>query len=351
LNLAVYVARRAALSFFVIIGVLVITFYLSHILPGKPALLFAGLNPTPDEIARITKDLGLDKPWYVQFWVYISDIFHGNLGFSYSTQTSVNALLAQALPNSLVLAALATSVAAGVGIPLGILASRSRNSRLDNFLRVFSMGIVALPYFWLALLLQLALASSLHVFPIASYGGSLFFISQHNIPTITGSYLIDALLSGQFGVAAQLLWSMVLPVITLASFPTGVMIRQTRGAMLGVLGQDFIRTARAYGIPRGEIERKYALKNALSPILVALALIFAGSLVGTVFVEYVFFMQPGLGFLIFQATGVGSTTTSLASAPDYALIQGVTIVITIAYVVMNFVADMVQMFVDRRIRL
>ena len=351
MNLATYVARRAALSVFVVLGVLVITFYLSHILPGNPALLFAGTNPSPQEIARITDQLGLKKPLYEQFFIYIDGLLHGNLGESISLQAPVTTLLAEALPNSITLAALATLVAGAVGIPLGILASRSRNSKLDNVLRVFSMGLVALPYFWLGLLLQLVFASGLHIFPIASYGGSLFFISQNSIPTITGSYLLDAILTGRFSAAAQILWSMVLPVITLAAFPTGVIIRQTRGSMLAVLNQDYIRTAKAYGIPSSIIERKYALKNAISPVLVALALVFAGSLVGTVFIEYIFFLQPGLGFLIFQATGVGSTTTSLAGAPDYSLIQGVTIVITVAYVVMNFVADVLQMLIDRRIKL
>ncbi|MEM3684975.1 MAG: ABC transporter permease [Conexivisphaerales archaeon] len=351
MNLATYVARRITLSFFVIIGVLIITFYLSHILPGNPAILFAGSNPTPQEIAKIRASLGLDKPLYIQFLIYLDNVFHGNLGESVALQSPVDQLLAEALPNSVVLAVLATALAALIGVPLGILASRSRNGKLDNFLRIFSMSIVALPYFWLALLLQLIFADYLHLLPVAAYGGSLFFISEHNIPTITGSYLVDALLSGKFAVAGQIFWSMILPIISLAAFPAGVLIRQTRGAMLGVINQDFIRTAKAYGIPPREIETKYALRNALPPILVTLALTFAGALVGSVFVEYVFFLEPGLGFLIFQATGVASTSTSLSGAPDYALIQGVTIVITIAYVVMNFLADMIQMLIDRRIKL
>lgn len=225
MNLAAYVVRGAALSFFVIIGVFIITFYLSHILPNNPALLFAGTNPSPDEIARIKEQFGLNKPLYDQFLIYLDEFFHGNLGISISMQAPVATLLAQALPNSVTLAALATIIAGGVGIPLGILASKSRNSKLDNLLRVFSMGLVALPYFWLGLLLQVIFASELRILPIAAYGGSLFFISQNNIPTITGSYLVDALLSGKFLIAGKILWSLILPLITLAAFPTGVIIR------------------------------------------------------------------------------------------------------------------------------
>jgi peptide/nickel transport system permease protein len=256
--------------------------------------------------------------------------------------------VAQALPNSLVLAAMAAIIAAIFGIPLGILAARSRNSKLDNFLRIFSIELVALPQFWSGLILQLVFFSTLHIFPLGAYGGSLFFFSQHPIPTISGSYVIDALLSGNFAAEGQILWSLVLPLATLSAYPIGVVIRQTRASMIGVLNQDYIRTARAYGLPRREVEMKFAFKNALAPVLVSLGLIFAGSLRGVVFVEDIFVLQPGLGSLIRLGLGVGSTSTSIG-APDVALILGVAIVTSIVYVVTNFAVDMIQLMVDRRI--
>jgi peptide/nickel transport system permease protein len=348
LNLGWYVARRAALSLFVLIGVILITFYLSHLLPGNPAALYAGSNPSPQEIQRITEQYGFNQPLSVQFWKYITDIFRGNLGYSNAARQPVLPLVEQALPNSLTLAGMAAIIAALIGIPLGILAARSRNKTLDSFLRIFSMGTVAVPQFWSGLILQLIFFSSLHIFPLGAYGGSLFFLSQYHIPTITGSYVIDALLSGNLAAESALLWSLALPLITLSAYPVGVIIRQTRAAMIGVLNQDYIRTARAYGVPRREIETKFALKNALSPVLVSLGLIFAGSLIGVVFVEDIFVLQPGLGYLVRLGTGVGTTSTSI-SAADYPLILGVTVVVCLVYVVTNFAVDLIQIAVDRRI--
>jgi peptide/nickel transport system permease protein len=348
LNVGWYVVRRALLSFLVVIGTIVITFYLSHLLPGNPAALYAGSSPSPQEIARITELYGFNKPVLTQFWIYISGIFRGDLGISTIVRQPVASLVTQALPNTLVLAAMAATIAGVVGVPLGILAARSRNARLDSFLRLFSMGAVAIPQFWSGLILQLIFFSGLHIFPLGGYGGSLFFLQQHPIPTITGSYVVDALLSGNFAAEGQILWSLVLPLVTLSAYPIGVVIRQTRAAMIGALNQDYVRTARAYGIPRREIETKFALKNALGPVLVSLGLIFAGSLIGVVYVENIFVLQPGLGSLIRTALGVGSTSTSIGAA-DVPLILGTAIVTCIVYVVTNFAVDMIQLVVDKRI--
>jgi peptide/nickel transport system permease protein len=343
-----YVVRRALLSFLVVLGTIIVTFYLSHLLPGNPAALYAGGNPSPEEIQRITQQYGFNQPPLTQFWIYITGIFRGDLGTSVIVRQPVSSLVVQALPNSLTLAAMAALTAAIIGVPLGILAARSRNTKLDNFLRIFSMGAVAIPQFWSGLILQLVFFSGLHIFPLGAYGGSLFFFQQHPIPTITGSYVIDALLSGNFVAEGQILWSLVLPLVTLSAYPIGVVIRQTRAAMIGALNQDFIRTARAYGIPRREIEMKYALKNAFAPVLVSLGLIFAGSLIGVVFVEDIFVLQPGLGSLIRTGLGVGITSTSI-STPDVPLILGVAVITCIVYVVTNFAVDMIQIAVDRRI--
>lgn len=346
-----YLAKRVGLAFFVVLGTLALTFYLSHVVPANPAVLFAGQNPTPEEIARIEEEYGFNRPLYVAFWIYLSDFFRGNLGTSIVAQQPVAQLIAQALPNTLTLALLVTAVAGALGVPLGVLAAKHRSGLLDNALRFFSLGGVALPQFWVALILQLVFAVRLHVFPIAAYGGSIFFTSEHPIPTITGSYLVDALLTGNFYVAGRILWSLALPIAALSLHPLAVIIRQTRGAMVGVLSQDYIRAARAYGLPEGEIHFRLALKNALTPVLVMLGLVFAGTLIGVVYVEDIFFLKPGLGSLIVQGLGVGVTSTSLASAPDYPLILGITLVATIVYVLSNLVVDLVQAFVDRRITL
>lgn len=349
MNVGWYVTRRALLSLLVVLGVIVVTFYLTHLLPGNPAALYAGTNPSPEEIQRISQQYGFNKDPLTQFWIYFTSIFRGDLGTSISIRQPVASLVFQALPNSLVLAALAAMIAAIVGIPLGIFAARSRNSKLDNFLRIFSMGAVAIPQFWSGLILQIVFFSNLHLFPLGNYGGSLFFALEHPMPTITGSYVIDALLSGNFAAEGQIFWSLALPLVTLSAYPIGVVIRQTRASMIGTMNQDYIRTAKAYGVPRREIETKYALKNAFGPVLVSLGLIFAGSLIGVVFVEDIFVLQPGLGALVRSGLGVGTTSTSIG-APDIPLILGVAIVVCIVYVVTNFAVDMIQLMIDRRIK-
>lgn len=346
-----YVAKRVGLAFFVVLGTLTLTFYLSHVLPANPAVLFAGQNPTPQEIQQISEQYGFNRPLYVSFWIYISDFFRGNLGTSIVAQQPVADLIAQALPNTLTLAVLVTLVSGALGVPLGVLAARFGGRLLDHVLRVLSLGGVALPQFWVALILQLLFAVRLHVFPIAAYGGSLFFTSNHPVPHITGSYLIDALISGEPYVAARILWSLALPIAALSLHPLSVVIRQTRGAMIGALSQEYIRAAKAYGLPEREIHFRLALRNALTPVMVTLGLVFAGTLIGVVYVEDIFFLKPGLGSLIVQGLGVGVTSTSLASAPDYPVILGITLVATIVYVFSNLVVDLVQALIDRRIAL
>ena len=276
-------------------------------------------------------------------------MFTGNLGLSYSfSNAPILPLIEQSLPNSITLAALATILAGVIGIPLGVEAARHGGKKVDSVLRIFSVGFVALPQFWLALLLQLALGVYLPIFPISSYGGSVLYTSQHIIPSITGSYLVDTFITGHWAEFQAISWSMVLPVISLALYPIGVVIRQTRSAMLGILSQDYIRTSRAYGISERSINYRYALRNALPPVIVILALILAGSTIGVVFVEDVFALSPGLGNLIVQSTGTGITSSAIG-AIDYPLALGLTIVVTLLYTASNFAADMIQIYFDRRI--
>jgi peptide/nickel transport system permease protein len=334
----------------VVLGTITVTFILSHMVPGNPAILFAGQQSTPQEIAVWTQRLGLDKPLYVQFEVYLETILTGNFGLSWSySYAPILPLIEQSLPNSFTLAAVSTALAALIGIPLGIEAAKRGGKRVDSILRIFSVSFVAIPQFWLAQLLQLAFNVYLHVLPYSSYGGSLLYTQLHPIQTVTGSYFVDSLLSGNFAGFGAIVWSMILPVTALALYPIGVVIRQTRSAMLGVLSQDYIRTARAYGVSERQINYRYALKNAIPPVIVMLALLFAGSIIGVVFVEEVFNLQPGIGALIRQSTGTGVTSSAINGTLDYPLILAVTVVVSIIYVLSNFVADMLHIYLDRRL--
>jgi peptide/nickel transport system permease protein len=349
LNLGAYIVRRSLLVLAVVLGTITITFFLSHLVPNNPAILFAGQQATPQEIQVWTQRLGLDKPLYVQFGIYLKNVLTGNLGTSYSfSNAPILPLIEQSLPNSFTLAALSTALAALIGIPLGVETAKRRGGKLDSFLRIFSVGFVAIPQFWLALILQLVFNVDLHILPLSSYGGTLLYVQLHPIKTVTGSYLIDTLLTGNFSGFTSIAWSLVLPVTALALYPIGVVMRQTRSAMLGILSENYIRTARAYGLKESEITYRYALRNAIPPVIVILALIFAGSIIGVVFVEDVFALYPGIGPMIAQSTGTGITSSAIG-AVDYPLVLALTIVVTVIYAVSNFAADLIQIYFDRRI--
>ncbi|MDV3292785.1 MAG: ABC transporter permease [Nitrososphaerales archaeon] len=349
MNLGAYIVRRTLLMAVVVFGTIAVTFFLSHVVPNNPAILFAGQSADPAQIQLWTQRLGLDKPLYVQFEIYIYQIFTGNMGNSYSfSNQPILPLIVASVPNSFTLAALSTVLAAVVGIPLGVEAAKRGGKRLDLVLRVFSVSCVALPQFWLAQLLQLAFNVNLHVLPLSSYGGTLLYTVQHPIQTVTGSFLVDSLITGNLSGFQAIAWSLVLPVVALALYPIGVITRQTRSSMVGILSQDYVRTARAYGLSGREISYRNALRNALPPIIVILALVFAGSIIGVVFVEDVFSLYPGLGHMIQQSTGTGITSSAIG-AIDYPLALGLTIIVTVIYTVSNFAADMVHIYVDRRL--
>lgn len=349
MNLGAYIVRRSVLVVVVVLGTITITFFLSHIVPGDPAVLFAGPSSTPQEIATWTQRLGLNKPLYVQFLIYLKNILTGNLGNAWSfSNDPILPLIEQSLPNTFTLASLSTAVAALIGIPVGVEAAKRGGGKLDSILKIFSAGFVSIPQFWLALLLQLFFNVDLHLFPLAAYGGQLLYIHNNPIKTVTGSYLVDSLLTGNFSGFEHIAWSLVLPVMALALYPTGVVIRQTRNSMLGILNQNYIKTARAYGLKERDINYRFALRNALPPLLVILPLIFAGSIVGVVFVEDVFSLYPGMGTMIAQSTGTGITSSAIG-AVDYPLVLSLAIVITIIYALSNFIGDLLQIYFDRRL--
>ena len=333
----------------VLVGVITITFFLSHLIPSNPALFFAGQNPTPQEIQRITNEYGLNKPLYDQFFIYLRDVFMGNFGTSLSFQLPVLTLISEGLPNTFTLAGISTFFALVVGIPLGVEAARHGGRRLDSVIRVFSVASVGIATFWLGIILQMVFAVDLRILPLAGYGGSPSYITFHPIATITGSYLIDTALSGNWSGFLAIAQSMILPVVTLTLYPLGIVVRHTRSSMLAALNQDYVRTAKAYGLPERQIGYSLAFRNALSPVLVQAGLIFAGSIIGIFYVEDVFGLIPGIGSDIIYATGTGISSSGFSGNVDSPLILGVAIVSAIIYAVSNFVVDMVQIHYDRRI--
>ncbi|HMB21881.1 MAG TPA: ABC transporter permease, partial [Anaerolineales bacterium] len=292
-----------------------------------------------EDIERVRKQLGLDEPLPVQYAVYISEILHGDLGNSISTKRPVTQEIAGRLPATLELLFMGMFIAVLIGVPLGVLSARWQGSPLDVFVRTISIVGVSMPAFYLGLLMQIAFFRNLDVLPLAGRVDSdLRFVSP--IQPITSFLLFDSLVTLNWVALKDVFLHLILPAFTLAAYPIGLIARMTRAAMLEVLGQDYIRTARAYGIQQWVITYMYTLKNAISPTLTVIGLTVAYALTGTFFVE-VIFNWPGLGLF---------TVRSLLNV-DYPAIMGVTIFGAGGYVLINMIVDLMQAWIDPRIRL
>jgi peptide/nickel transport system permease protein len=321
-----------------------VTFVLSRVVPADPAVLLAGPSATSQQIEAIRESLGLNQPIHVQLYHYLAGLVLGNWGYSIVTRFPVLESILAVLPNTLTLVTLAMTLAFTLAIPIGVLAAVKRDSVVDHAAKVFSASTVALPSFWLGMVLQLVFffllrEAALPYLPLSGIVDEIVLL-QHPVRSITGSLLVDSLITGNLQVFVSTVAHLVLPVLTLAAFATGTMIRQIRSAMVSVLGQEYIRTARAYGLSSRMIHYRLALKNAILPSIVLLGLIFAGSMIAVIFVESIFAL-PGLGSLAVNAIG----------NLDYPLIVGVAIFVSIIYVVSNLVVDVVQAYLDRRIAL
>ena len=334
-----YVVRRIALAVLVLFGVATITFLMVRIVPSDPAAVYVGSNARPEQIAQARRDLGLDKPLYVQYSIYMKNLVKGDWGDSLRTKRPVLNDIMHFLPTSLELIITALVVATIVGVIFGVTTAHRKGTWIDLVMRVFSTGGVSIPAFWLALMLQIAFFRVLHLLPVA--GQSDIFVAQaHPITAITGMPVVDALITGNWPAFTDSARHLVLPMLCLAAYPMGVIMRMTRSSMLEAMGNDYIRMARALGVPPRTLLYKDALKNAFGPVLTVIGLTFAYSLTGTFFVELIF-AWPGLGYY---------ATTSILSM-DYPAIMGVTIMVAAAYVLVNLAVDLAQAFLDPRIAL
>jgi len=334
-----YIIKRIFLTIFVIFGVLVITFVLSRIIPGDPAALWVGAHPTKEQLERARKELHLDEPYFIQFIYYLKDVFSGSFGISYRTRTPVIKDIKTALPATLELMFFSFTIALLVGIPLGVLAGTRRGSYVDHLVRILGVSGASIPPFWLALVLQFVLGNTLGIFPLTKRVDDVLRITTGFKP-ITGFYLLDSLLQGNWKVFIDVMRHMVLPGITLASYPLALSSRMTRALMVEVLRENYIRSVTAWGLPKNVIVFKYALKNAIIPTIAAVGMSFAYTLVGAFLVE-----------VIFAWPGIGSYAALAMLSLDYPAILGTVIVIAFFYCIVNLVVDIIQAILDPRVRL
>jgi len=318
-----------------LIGVVVITFLLTRALPGDPAAQFAGPAATPEAIAQIRTQLGLDRALPVQFVGYLGDLARGDLGTSLTTGQPVLTELVERLPASLELTLCALVLAALIGIPLGVLAATRPGSLLDHACRVGTTAGVALPVFFTGVLLIYVFYFLLGLSP-APLGRLDPLLEPPR--TLTGFYLVDSLLAGDLPLLTEVARQLALPVFTLCLVAMAPLARMTRASMLGVLSSEFVRTARASGLSRAKVLYVYAFGNALLPILTTLGMTFSFLLGGNVLVEKVFAWP-----------GVGSYALEALIASDFAPVQGFVLAMGIVYVLLNLTIDTLYGFVDPRV--
>lgn len=320
-----------------VIGVIIVTFLLTRVLPGDTAAYFAGPAASPEAIIEIRSKLGLDQPLPVQFVSYVTALVKGDLGMSLTTGQPVTADLAARLPASAELTLAGLLLAMSVALPLGVLAAVRQGSWIDHLCRIVATAGVSLPVFFTGLLLVYVFYFILGWAP-APLGRLDVFASEP--ARITGLYLVDSLLARDGATFRAALAQIALPAITLAIFSLAPITRMTRASMLAVLGADFVRTARASGLSSRKVIGTYAFRNAMLPVVTTLGMVFSFLLGANVLVEKVFAWP-----------GVGSYAVEALIASDYAPIQGFVLTMAILYVALNLMIDVLYGVIDPRVRL
>ncbi len=321
--MARYLARRLLLLVPVVVGAALIAFALLLLIPGDPAVALLGQEVSGPELERFRHLLGLDRPVPVQFGLYIWRVAHADLGRSITLHAPVLQLIRSTLPATLELALASLLLSISVGIPLGLLAARRRGGLVDTGTMLLAQLGVSMPVFWLGVLLILLFAVKLNWLP--SFG--------------RGPALVGALAAGQWAEIADSLRHLLLPAITLALFNLALLTRLTRWALLEVLEEDYVRTARAKGQVERTVIYRHALRNALLPIVTIIGLQFGNALGGAVVTETIY-GWPGMGRLVVQAIG----------QRDFPVVQGAVLILALLFSLVNVVVDLTYGFVDPRIR-
>ena len=320
-----------------LLGVMVISFLLTRALPGDPAAYFAGGAATQEAVDQVRRALGLDRSMPEQFLRYVSDIARGDFGISLTTGQPVLQELLARLPASLEIVLLALLLSCAVAIPLGVLAATHPGSWIDQLCRLLTTMGVSLPTFFTGLLLAYVFYFLLGWAP-APLGRLDPVFSPP--PAVTGLYLIDAALARDAALWWASLRQLILPVLTMAVFVLAPIARMTRASMLQVLSADFVRTARASGLSSSTVLVRYALRNALLPVVTTLGMVFGFMLGSSVVVEKVFGWP-----------GVGSYAIDALTASDYAPVQGFVLAMGVLFVLLNLLVDLLYTLIDPRVSL
>ena len=331
----------------VLFGISLLVFLVMRLIPGDPALMILGERATPQQLATIRAQLGLDKPlffnfsgegsvWDSQYFVFLSQLLQGDFGTSIVRRTNVLGELLAKFPATLELTMWALTIAVTVGVVIGVTASVRRGSWLDTMAMLLALIGVSIPIFWLGLMLQYTFAVNLGWLPVSQ---RLDIEYGRGFQPITGLYVLDGLLTGRPELSWNAVQHLILPSIALATVPLAIIARMTRSAMLEVLGQDYVRTAWAKGLRERMVVSRHALRNALLPVVTVIGLQLGFLLGGAVLTETVF-SWPGIGTWIL--TGV--------QARDYPVVQSGVMFVAFVFVLVNLLVDLSYAFLDPRIQ-
>ncbi len=330
-----YLVRRLILASLAIFGVLIITFFLSHVIPGDPVAAILGQQARQEVIDAMRHKLGFDRPIYEQFVIYLDRLAHGDLGDSIATHRPVLQDLKEFFPATIELATTAILIGAATGLVVGIISAVARGTWLDHATRFFSLIGLSMPVFWLGLIVLLIFYFWLGLFP--GQGQLDIFISRP--PRVTGLIIADSLIAGDTAALMNALGHLILPAMVLGSHALVGIARITRASMLEVLGQDYVKVARSKGLTERTVIFRHALKNALLPIITVIGIYYGGLLEGAVLTETVF-AWPGLG----------RYATSAILSQDFAAIMGVTVLIAMVFSLANLFVDLAYGFLNPKIR-
>ncbi len=329
-----YILRRLLLVIPTLGGISFGVFLMIYLVPGDPAQVMLGERANAETLAALRSEMGLDQPFRVQVYRFFCDLLHGELGRSLRTHELITVEIFQRFPATieLTLAAMVFAIVGGIG--LGSIAAVRRGGGLDYASMALATAGISMPVFWLALLLILVFAVQLPLFPISGRVSSALYVKP-----VTHFYLLDALIAGNVRAAGDMLWHLVLPAITLGTIPLAVIARMTRSSLLEVLGEDYIRTAWAKGLPHRLVIFRHAMRNALIPTLTVIALE-VGYLLGGAIITETVFSWPGIGRWLFLAV----------LGRDFRAVQGGVLLLATVFIFINLIADVLYAWLDPRIR-
>jgi len=334
MKLRYYAPIRLIMAIPTILILMTTIFFMMRIIPGDPIRIMYGDEMPEEAIQRIRHEIGLDRPIYVQYLDYMNKFFRGDLGISLEHKTPVIQKIKEAYPVTIELTLGGIFLAVVFGVPLGVLAALKRGGKIDNIIRFFSLYIYSNPSFWLGLIFQLFFGVILSVLPLS--GRSPVTSTLHRV---TGLLILDSILALDFHSLVQSLEYLILPCLTIGITRVPRLCRLSRAALLNELGEDYITTARAKGLPYRTVVYKHGLRNSLLPVITIMGGSFAGLLGGTVITEKIFSL-PGLGRLLIDALG----------GRDFVMIQAIVGIYALVVVLVNTLVDLIYAAVDPRIK-